>query len=81
MGEGERRTSYLNAFWVKFGVGADFFLFYSMYIRPELLYGIQFYSPYEKERLDSYSEDDRYKDFSWVIHGITLKLLMGYTFW
>jgi hypothetical protein len=35
-------ADYLNRFWIKLGVGADFNLTEKLYIRPSFLYGINF---------------------------------------
>lgn len=41
-----------NEFWFNFGVGADFDISSSVYIRPNILLGFKFRSKYEEDRLD-----------------------------
>jgi hypothetical protein len=40
--ESEDVADLLNRFWIKFGVGADFNLSEQLYLRPSILYGINF---------------------------------------
>jgi hypothetical protein len=63
-----------NRLWVKLGIGADISLSDSVFIRPALLYGINFGSKFIR---DLKSEMD---DMSSFHHGLDLRLAIGFRF-
>jgi hypothetical protein len=68
------KGDYLNLFWIKAGVGADFSLSEKLYLRPSLLYGINFGS---KVTRDAKSGDDKYSSFH---HGLDVRVALGFKF-
>jgi len=73
------RADFMNRFWIKFGVGADFdfanfnltdsSLMERLYLRPSFLYGINFGS-----------KNDRDSDTSSFHHGLDIRVAVGYRF-
>lgn len=49
----DQERSDLNQFWFKTGVGADFFIYQGLYIRPELLMGFKLLTTTEREYLQN----------------------------
>jgi hypothetical protein len=62
-----------NSLWLRFGVGADFFLTDKIFLRSEALYGFKFNSAYESRMADYWKEDIR-----GVANGVHIRLAVGY---
>jgi len=68
------RADWMNRFWIKLGVGADFSLSNSAYLRPSFLYGINFGSKADR---DSKKEDSELSSFH---HGLDIRVALGFRF-
>jgi hypothetical protein len=64
----------LNQFWFKFGVGTDYYVTDTIFLRGEFLYGQRLYTAREQKSLDAHDE------LSILGHGLDVKLLLGYRF-
>jgi hypothetical protein len=64
-----------NSLWVKAGVGADYSLTDTLYLRCEALYGIKLNSVYEKDQAKYWTED-----FKGIKNGVDARLGVGYRF-
>jgi hypothetical protein len=65
-------ADFLNRFWVKLGLGADFNLTESMFLRPSFLYGLNF---------GTKSYRDQYKSWSPFYHGLDIiRVALGFRF-
>ena len=69
--ESEYLADNLNRFWVKLGVGADFNLSDSIYLRPSFLYGINF---------GTKALEDMKGDASSFYHGLDIRVAIGFKF-
>jgi hypothetical protein len=78
---GDPRTNFDKMFtqvWVKFGVGADFSITDSIFIRPEFLYGIRFNTDEETKSIGTWASG---KSYSGILgHGLDIRVAVGYRF-
>jgi opacity protein-like surface antigen len=71
--------------WVKFGVGADFYVTNNIFIRPEFMYGIRFNTDSENKHIgskfDPAADPDTRKIASSIFgHGLDIRVAVGYSF-
>jgi hypothetical protein len=64
-----------NSLWFKLGVGADFVLTGSLFLRGEALYGIKLNSSYDNKMAEYWEEDIR-----GITSGVNVRLGVGYQF-
>jgi hypothetical protein len=64
-----------NSLWIKAGIGADFILSGSIFLRCEALYGFKLNSKYETRMADYWKEE-----LKGVANGFNVRLAIGYTF-
>jgi hypothetical protein len=70
--------NFLNQFWLKVGIGADITLAKSLYIRPEVLFGLKFISKLEQDMIDS--AEDSGLNASAFDSRIDIGVAVGYKF-
>jgi len=72
-----------NSFWTHVGVGTDFTVMKSLFLRGELLYSFRLMTAYEKDglaQMKKYLNDNNPK-LSGLTSGPSLRLSVGYRFW
>lgn len=81
--DGKSRTmSMWNALWIDLGVGLDYALNSSLYLRGELLYGFRLQTPYETDSVDQSIKltGDSDPSMGGLTSGPTFKIALGYKF-
>jgi len=68
------RAEFMNRFWIKLGGGADINISDQLYVRPSLLYGINFGTKLYRDMKDVHD------DFSSFHHGFDLRVAVGFRF-
>ena len=68
------KADFMNRFWIKAGVGADFNLSEKLYLRPSFLYGINFGSKIDR---DEKKDDSEASSFH---HGLDVRVALGFKF-
>ena len=61
-----------NALWIMFGGGGDYFFSDALFIRGQVLYGFMMKNEQQKDY--SYA-------YSYLVHGPSIKIALGYKFW
>jgi hypothetical protein len=69
---------YWSIVWFKLGFGADIPLGDKLYLRPMFLYGLGTVPKFHQEMLDVLNSGTKMAD--WVVHGLDVKLAVGYKF-
>jgi hypothetical protein len=67
----------LNRLWVKLGVGADINLSDALYLRPSILYGINFGSKNTNDAVDGYKNQSGV-DVTSFYHGLDIRVALGF---
>jgi len=70
-------------FWIKLGMGADFNFKNGMYLRPSVLYGINFGDQSDREWKKAgiyYYDKKKHNDRSYFCHGLDVRLALGFKF-
>jgi opacity protein-like surface antigen len=76
--EGSSLADDMNRFWIKFGAGADFNITDKVYIRPSLLYGINFGSKNYRDAIKAAKDADiKVSSFH---HGLDFRVAVGFKF-
>ena len=70
-------ADYLNRFWVKLGVGADINLSDALYLRPSVLYGINFGTKINNDAVDGY-KNQAGVDVTSFYHGLDIRVALGF---
>jgi hypothetical protein len=73
------KVSDFSNLWLKFGVGADFNINKSMYLRSEWLYGIQLANTAQTKSYE-YTPSGQTNEVVGITNGMTFKLAVGYRF-
>jgi len=68
----DQLADYFNRFWIKLGVGADFNLSEQLYLRPSILYGINFGTKKINEQKGS--------DVTTFCQGLDIRVALGFRF-
>ena len=68
----------LDKFWIKLGVGADFNLSETLYLRPVILYGINFGTKNNRDAVEA--AQDQGTDVSQFYHGLDIRVAVGFRF-
>jgi hypothetical protein len=68
----------LNKFWIKLGVGADFNLSEKLYLRPVILWGINFGTKDNNDAVDAAEKGGI--DVSTFYHGLDIRVALGFKF-
>jgi hypothetical protein len=77
--EASDKADFLNKFWVKLGVGADINLSDALYLRPSVLYGINFGTKMANDSRDEFNKQDgvTQTDFN---SGLDIRVALGFKF-
>jgi hypothetical protein len=67
----------LNRLWIKLGVGADINLSDAMYLRPSILYGINFGTKNDNDTVDNYKKVPGL-DVTSFWHGLDIRVALGF---
>jgi hypothetical protein len=70
----------LNQLWVKAGVAADFSIAGSLFIRPQVLFGLKFLSQYEKDGIEAFESTPGVADASQTDMRLDVGISVGYKF-
>lgn len=70
--DSSERFDYMNRFWIKLGVGADFKFGYVSHLRPSILYGINLGTNYDRKFKENASFVSSYH------HGLDIRLAIGF---